>query len=274
MAKVAAIDPRSVVRSKSLDLRPISEAPVTFNWTCPYCQRDQVVTDQQVSRISSRLHLAKNRFTSCGVFIIGIACSNENCGDVTLAVNFGKGTESHSTGRFILHDGAEHFPLRPASCAKPQPSCVPSTLASDYNEACAIRDLSPKASATLSRRVLQGMIRNFCGIAKGRLVDEIDELKKQADAGTAPAGVALETIDAMHHVRSLGNIGAHMEKDINVVVDVDPGEAQQLIDLIEMLFKDWYVARDSRQKRLDALKGTAEQKAVAKSPGKSKGSQT
>jgi hypothetical protein len=112
------------------------------------------------------------------------------------------------------------------------------------------------------------MIRDFCGISTGKLVHEIDELKKRADAGTAPAGVALETIDAMHHVRSLGNVGAHMEKDINAVVDVDPDEAQQLIELIEMLFRDWYVARDSRQKRLEALKATADQKALAKNTEK------
>lgn len=68
----------------------------------------------------------------------------------------------------------------------------------------------------------------------------------------------------MHHVRSIGNIGAHMEKDINVVVDVDKGEAQALIDLIEMLFKDWYVAKAQREKRLADIKKIAEEKKTAK----------
>jgi hypothetical protein len=27
---------------------------------------------------------------------------------------------------------------------------------------------------------------------------------------------------AIHAVRTIGNIGAHMEKDINLIVDVDP----------------------------------------------------
>ena len=36
-------------------------------------------------------------------------------------------------------------------------------------------------------------------------------------------------------VRKVGNIGAHMEKDINVIVDVDPDEAQHLIGLITFL---------------------------------------
>lgn len=37
-------------------------------------------------------------------------------------------------------------------------------------------------------------------------------------------------------VREIGNIGAHMEADINVIIDVDPDEAQILIDLVELLF--------------------------------------
>jgi len=34
------------------------------------------------------------------------------------------------------------------------------------------------------------------------------------------------TWEAIDAVRKLGNIGAHMEKDINVIVDVDPEEAE------------------------------------------------
>jgi hypothetical protein len=39
--------------------------------------------------------------------------------------------------------------------------------------------------------------------------------------------------DATEAVRKLGNIGAHMEKDINVTVDVDPNEASLLTGLVE-----------------------------------------
>jgi hypothetical protein len=33
-------------------------------------------------------------------------------------------------------------------------------------------------------------------------------------------------VDAIDHVRKIGNIGAHMEADINVIVEVEPKEAQ------------------------------------------------
>src|SRR5690606_8628536 len=141
----------------------------------------------------------------------------------------------------------------PQGSAKPQPNYIPKALVEDYTEACLIRDLSPKASATLARRCIQGMIRDFCKITKGRLIDEIKALRDAVDSGRAPAGVNLETVEAIDHVRSIGNIGAHMEKDIDLIVPVDPEEAQALIGLIEMLFEEWYVARHVRQQKLAAI---------------------
>jgi hypothetical protein len=135
------------------------------------------------------------------------------------------------------------------------PSCVPAAITADYTEACLIRDLSPKASATLSRRCLQGMIRDFWKISKARLVDEIKELQSHIDS---------TTWDAIDAVRSVGNIGAHMEKDINVIVDVEPEEAQLLIGLIELLIKEWYVARHDREQRVAAISALAQQKAAQK----------
>ena len=72
-----------------------------------------------------------------------------------------------------------------------------------------IRDLSPKASATLARRALQGMIRDYWKVSKGRLIDEIDAIKEKVDP------ITWKAIDA---IRRIGNIGAHMEKDINVII--------------------------------------------------------
>jgi hypothetical protein len=55
-----------------------------------------------------------------------------------------------------------------------------------------------------------------------------------------------------------GNLGP-------IVVHVDPDEAQILIELIETLIKDWYIARYERQKRLKAIKQISDAKAAAKS---------
>ena len=146
--------------------------------------------------------------------------------------------------------------LRPESSAKPQPDYIPPQIVEDYYEACRIRDLSPKASATLSRRCLQGMIRHFWDVKdKKNLYEEIEAIKEKADTAT------WEAIDT---VRGVGNIGAHMEKDVDLIVSVEPGEAQLLLELIETLFDEWYVAKHDREQRMGAIKRLGEEKRAAK----------
>ena len=109
------------------------------------------------------------------------------------------------------------------------------------------------------------MIRDFCGIAKGTLYAEINALLELAESGNLPKGVTDETVEAINHVRTVGNIGAHMEKDISIIVDVQPEEAGTLISLVEMLFDEWYVARQRRQERLAKISEIAAEKLAARS---------
>lgn len=145
--------------------------------------------------------------------------------------------------------------LIPASSAQTLPDYVPNPIVDDYNEACLICEGSPKASATLSRRCLQGIIRDFWKVRPGRLIDEIEQIKDKIDPLT------WEAIDS---VRKVGNIGAHMEADINVIVDVEPNEAEILIGLIEILIRDWYVSREERKGHLSEVKKIADKKNQAK----------
>lgn len=59
--------------------------------------------------------------------------------------------------------------------------------------------------------------------------------------------------EVLDSVRKIGNIGAHMEKDINLIVDIDPDEAQQLINLIEYLMDQWYIKRYESNLMLDSI---------------------
>lgn len=104
------------------------------------------------------------------------------------------------------------------------------------------------------------MIRDFCKISKGRLIDEITALKAAIEDGSADRAVTEESVQAIDHVRAVGNIGAHMEKDIDLIVPVDPGEAQALIELVELLFDEWYGARERRKARLSRIEGIKTEK--------------
>ena len=76
--------------------------------------------------------------------------------------------------------------------------------------------------------------------------------------------IDVSTWRAIDVVRSVGNIGAHMETDINLIVDVDPEEAKTLIGLIEFLLKDWYVARHDREEHMQKVIDLAKSKDEAK----------
>jgi hypothetical protein len=235
----------------------------TFNWVCPHCNRAQTVTENRYSSSTSTVGIQDVADGSLALNRQSIACANPECKKLTLTITIGidAGGESWRVDpkRVIFRER-----LLPRGASKPQPAYIPSVIAEDYYEACLIRDLSAKASATLTRRCLQGMIRDFAKISKGRLIDEIDTLRAAVKDGTADRSITQESIDAIDHVRGIGNIGAHMERDIDLIVPVDPGEAQALIELVEMLFDEWYGARARRVARLASIEGIAGEKKALK----------
>lgn len=214
-----------------------------FNWTCPHCERDVTISQ---GRHSSQWHTlsienSSGRVTLVTVFIV---CPNPRCKQLTLSASLYESDLAPPDYKEALKNELKTWPLIPPSASQNFPEYVPKAIRDDYLESCLIRDLSPKASATLARRCLQGIIRDFWQVKPGRLVDEIDQIKQKIDP------VTWQAIEA---VRALGNIGAHMEKDINVIIDVDPKEAGLLIGLVETLLTEWYVAREERNARMGAV---------------------
>ncbi|WP_245297328.1 DUF4145 domain-containing protein [Rhizobium oryziradicis] len=219
-----------------------------------------MVTSSNYHNSFQNFGVGYTKYGNVGLDVTAIRCVNIECLEVTISVGLNVSIWNQRDKEYQAGDGIYNYPLRPNSMAKPQPDYIPSPILEDYYEACLISDKSPKSSATLARRCLQGMIRDFCGISKPTLFDEINELKTRVEGDLAPKGVDAETIEAIDAIRKIGNVGAHMQRDINIIVDVDPGEARALIELIEMLFKDWYVARHSRQVRLDRIRSIAAEK--------------
>ncbi len=218
-----------------------------MDWTCPYCNRAATITNESYSSSIFRFNDNNKENSILAIATMAITCPRKDCREYEISARLHK-YDSH-TDR--LSTKLLEWQLRPQSNAKPFPIYIPEPIREDYLEACLIRDLSPKASATLSRRCLQGIIRDYWGISKSRLIDEINELRGKIDQ---------PTWDAIDAVRSIGNIGAHMEKDINVIIDVEPEEAQLLIGLIEILLKDWYVARHERNQHLQGIVALAQAK--------------
>ena len=223
-----------------------------FHWTCPYCNRATTITGENFTS-SLRTFNVGNKDGDLGVLVAATTCPNPECREYELRAKLYK--VSHTPQTQAVGEPLMEWQLRPQSSARVYPSCIPGQILADYVEACLIRDLSPKASATLSRRCLQGIIRDFWGAKADRLIDEVNSIKDKVDPTTWSA------IDA---IRKIGNIGAHMEKDINLLIDVEPAEAQLLIGLLEILFKDWYIARHEREQHLKRIIELSGEKAAIK----------
>lgn len=143
----------------------------------------------------------------------------------------------------------------------PIPSEIPPEFATDYREACLVLQDSEKASAALSRRCLQYLLREKAGIIKGDLANEIQQV---LDSKQLPGHLA-EDLDA---IRNIGNFAAHPIKSTHTgeIVDVEPQEAEWLLNLLEGLF-DFYFVQPARAKaRRDAL--NAKLQAAGKPPMK------
>ena len=135
-----------------------------------------------------------------------------------------------------------------ASNRGPVPAAVPKEFADDYVEACLVLTDSLKASAALSRRCLQHILREKAGVKRGDLASEIQQV---IDSKYLPSHLS-ESIDA---IRNIGNFAAHPIKSTSSgeVVEVEAGEAEWNLDVVESLFDFYFVQPDLLQKKRDAL---------------------
>jgi hypothetical protein len=139
--------------------------------------------------------------------------------------------------------------VRPQGVARsPVSPEVPKDIAEDYREACLVLAVSPKASAALSRRCLQLLLRTAAGVKPRDLSNEIQEV---LESNALPSALA-ESIDA---VRVVGNFAAHpvKSKSTGEVVPVEPHEAGWNLDVLESLFDFYFVLPARIRAKRDAL---------------------
>lgn len=207
------------------------------SFKCPYCSIVAPVINE-----TTQVRYTSYDKTDCSMGLLSEFDSSAikvtfhicpSCGKYFIEI---QGIGSQTQGLYISYpdnNKAEKFP-----------DYVPMQILTDYEEACAIVNLSPKASATLSRRCIQGMIRDKWETNAKSLYQEISSLKGKIEPSLWQA------IDAL---RQIGNIGAHMESDVNTIIDIEPNEAQMLITLVEILIKEWYITPHERDELLSGI---------------------
>lgn len=161
------------------------------------------------------------------------------CGKVIVRLVNRTGGNAVRSARLVLPKAVSRAPLSPD---------VPVEFADDYQEACLVLLDSAKASAALSRRCLQHLLREKAGVKPSNLDNEIQQV---LDSRALPTHLA-EAVDA---VRVIGNFAAHpiKSKSTGEVVDVEDGEAEWLLDTLEALFDFYFVQPTILQKRKEAI---------------------
>jgi hypothetical protein len=119
-------------------------------------------------------------------------------------------------------------------------------LAADFREAVSVFPKSKKASAALARRCLQFILSTKGGARSKDLAKQIDEVLP-----SLPSGLA-DNVDA---IRQVGNFAAHPIKSESSgeIADVEDGEAEWLLEVLEELFEYFFVAPARAAARRGAL---------------------
>jgi hypothetical protein len=205
------------------------------NMKCPHC-----ITDFHDNE--TRAYIERDgeghwgtgvcRCSACGQLIIRLFCADE-----------------YYYGHHDFGTELQSYLVRPKVAGRaPVPAEVPKEYADDYKEACLVLADSPKASAALSRRSLQHLLRNAAKVKHQDLYKEIQEV---VDRGTLPSHIA----DCLDAVRHIGNFAAHPIKSTSTgeIVEVEAGEAEWNLDVLDSLFDFYFVSPAKIQARKNAL---------------------
>ena len=128
---------------------------------------------------------------------------------------------------------------------------VPAALRDDYAEACNVLSISPKASAALSRRILQATLREQ-GYKSSNLSKQIDDVLSESDPTKVLPKYIRDVVDA---IRNFGNFAAHpiTDKTSLQIIDVEESEAEWCLEIVERLFEHYYITPARNQSSIAKL---------------------
>lgn len=172
------------------------------------------------------------------------------CERLVVRLNNGKVRKIESEGfsYWVMEEVGGSKVIYPDTTSRKVEDEVPDTYKAEYLEASKVLTISPKASAALNRRILQRILREDFQIQKNSLAQEIDAFIERKDT---PSYLA----DAIDAVRNVGNFAAHPQKDLSTgeIVDVEPGEAEWILEVLDSLFDFTFVQPTRLQNRKNNL---------------------
>ncbi len=209
--------------------------------TCPHCQVTVQLIGERLKGIMLTPHhiLGDASASKDGYRLDSSVCPG--CRQVIVAVEQIAFDDEENAYEVL----AERLLVPPAP-ERLVPPETPPHIARDYVEAAHVLSVSPKASAALSRRCLQTVLREQGAARQNTLSEQI-----QAVLPDLPSYIAAQ-VDA---IRVIGNFAAHPIKDTRSgeIVEVEPGEAEWNLDVLDLLFDFYYVGPALASAKREAL---------------------
>jgi len=234
--------------------RLVDVVPKSLSLSCPHCQAYSVMrVDSMVKRFESDEFYGVS-FRDSGNLPFDFICSCPNCDGIIFIqaqanINIIRPETAYQSSEELEESSGgvviAIYPYRKSVFIPPE---VPEKYANDFREALLVLDLSPMASAALSRRILQTILRDEFNIQRRNLADEIDSF-------IALPAIPSYLTGAVDAIRNVGNLAAHPLKNTNTgeVINVEPGEAEWLVEVLDSLFDFQFVQPKKLQERRERL---------------------
>ena len=206
---------------------------------CPHC-----FISVHVSWQSTTILLYGNTILP-GWLVVAAKCPNCRRPIIKLSADE-RGDDMLSQGEYLVY---------PRSPTRTDVSnAVPAILRNDYAEACNVLSISAKASAALSRRILQTILAEQ-GYQSSNLAKQINDVLNESDPSKVLPIYIRDVIDAIRH---FGNFAAHTitDKTSLQVIDVEANEAEWCLEIVESLFEHYYITPARNQSNIDKLNNT------------------
>ena len=173
------------------------------------------------------------------VWLEWMKCANPTCKELVIRIQEGYMVDSEEV------QVTTTYRVRPRFSTRTVPDEVEEPFRSDYLEAAAILDVSPRMSAVMSRRVLADVLEKYANQSQFSLKDRIDKFTEDT---THPSQLR----ENLHHLREIADFGAHTQKDDQAeIVDVGRDEAEWTLDLLDRLF-DYFIVGPEKDKQMRA----------------------
>ncbi len=216
---------------------------------CPYC--NVAFTTYVDTHLFTGKSVDDNEDRKKAYLVEGIYCPE--CGNFILYLKAGSAEyveyrDDYDDGRWELIQIDKQEMLCPKEYDFELSEDVPDSYKDDYREALSVLKASPKASAALSRRILQRLLKDEYQINKYNLVDQITAFINKEDI---PEYLA-NSVDA---IRIIGNFAAHSQKSKNTgeIIEVEKGEAEWTLEVLKELFHHKFIQPRRLEQRIKSL---------------------